>query len=532
MTSPTTATALRNAWAEVLDVDPEDIKDDSNFISLGGDSVSAIQLASIASNHGLDLSMEAIFREGVFSALLSETKLLDPTQAQQQEEDITPASATTDTQLIQTCADACGIPPDMISDIYPPVGTAGYFFTQHQETGAWLLQIVFQLTGNIDPTLVCRAFETIHDRNDTFRSRFVQINGEVQNIVTKCPIVWQKADNLQTYKSTDRSQKVTPGQPAVRYALIEEPETTYIVWTALHSAMDGWTRKLLCDDLQSFLLDPDTFTNNNPKRPSMRKYLDFLKTMDPAASTAFWDHYLSGTPPPNPLKGSTPFAGQPTCNQKILREFPIQKRPTTTKTTSIRLSNIAHTAFALLLGSYTSTTDVFFFGIRASRTIFPGAEKIMGSVFSPVPIRIRYSPTEPIGDVLQRVQDESNAMMPHEPFGGLALFNLLNRIGQSHSITFQWFPRGTDLAARVMSSTSRTGEEGTVRVVEEKYSPHTIPGCLNAYDNGDCCKVSAEYDDRIFGDGFMDGFVQRFSVVLDRICRGDGSEIVESLLET
>ncbi|KAL8858799.1 MAG: hypothetical protein Q9178_004716 [Gyalolechia marmorata] len=526
MSTPT-ATALRNAWAEVLDLDPEDIQDDSNFISLGGDSVSAIQLASIAPNHGLDLSMEAIFHEGVFSALLSETKLLDPTQAQQQKEAMTAPSVTTDTQLIQTCAEACGLPPDMISDIYPPVGTAGYFFTQHQETGAWLLQIVFQLTGNIDTTLVCRAFETIHDRNDTFRSRFVEINGEVQNIVTKCPLVWQKADNLETYKSTDRETRVTSGQPAVRYALIEEPETTYIVWTALHSAMDGWTRKLLCDDLQSFLVDPDTFANDNPKRPSMRKYLDFLKTMDPAASTAFWDHYLSGVPPQNPLKGSTPFTGQPTCNQKILRNFPLQKPTTNTTTTaSIRLSNIAHTAFALLLGSSTSTTDVFFFGIRASRTIFPGADKIMGSVFSPVPIRIRFSPTEPIGDVLKRVQDESNAMMPHEPFGGLALFN------QSLSITFQWYPRGTDLAARVMSSTSRPGEEGTVRVVEEKYSPHTIPGCLNAYDNGDCCKVAAEYDDRIFGGEFMDNFVQRFSVVLDRICRGDGSEIVESLLES
>lgn len=83
-----------------------------------------------------------------------------------------------------------------------------------------------------------------------------------------------------------------------------------------------------------------------------------------------------------------------------------------------------------------------------------------------------------------------------------------------------------------MSTSKKTGEEGTVRVLEEKYSPHTIPGCVNAYDNGDCCKASVEYDDRIFGDEFMDGFVQRFAMVLDRICRGDGSEIVESLLES
>ncbi|KAL8776424.1 MAG: hypothetical protein Q9213_008280 [Squamulea squamosa] len=522
-----TATALRAAWAEVLDVDLDEIEDDSNFVELGGDSVMALKLAEIAPSFGLDLATEAIFEEGVFSRLLAKTKRMQETREKQ---DDVMYSVTTDEQLIRRCAEACGLSPDQIEDIYPPSGIAGWFFTTHQESGAWLLQLIFQLKGDLvdNTTIACRAFEAIHDRNDTFRSRFVVIDGEVQNVVTKTPVKWIRANNLEAYKAQDRSQKVVSGQPSIRYGLIQEPDsTTYIVWTAMHSAMDGWTRKLLCDDLEAFLADPEAFMQK-PKRPSMRKYLDFVKNMDPKPAMAFWDTYLSNLPTQNPLRDSLPFTGQPVCNQKITQNFPFQKSNKTT----IRLSNMAHAAYAVLLGDTTSTTDVFFFGIRASRTIFPGAESIMGSVFSPVPIRIKFSPDEPIRDLIQRVQDDSNAMMHHEPFGGLALYSVMGKVQPHHSISFQWYPRGSDLSVRLMS-TSRSGQEkgGTMQVVEEIYSPHTIAGCLNAYDDGDHITVQAEYDDRIFKDEFMDDYVQKFEKVLNRISHGSGDDLVESLLE-
>ncbi|KAL8766200.1 MAG: hypothetical protein Q9209_006965 [Squamulea sp. 1 TL-2023] len=245
---------------------------------------------------------------------------------------------------------------------------------------------------------------------------------------------------------------------------------------------------------------------------------------------AFWDAYLSGVPTQNPLRDSSPFTSQPVCNQKIIKNFPLQK----SNKTIIRLSNMAHAAYAVLLGDTTSNTDVFFFGIRASRTIFPGAESIMGSVFSPVPIRIKFSPGGPIHDLIQRVQDDSNAMMHHEPFGGLALYSAMSKVQPHRSISFQWYPRGSDLSVRLMS-TSRLGhdgqEGGTMKFVEETYSPHTIAGCLNAYDDVDHITVRAEYDDRIFNDGFMDGFVQRFGKVLNKISHSSEGDLVKSLLK-
>ncbi|KAL8847975.1 MAG: hypothetical protein Q9221_006991 [Calogaya cf. arnoldii] len=524
-----TATALRSAWAEVLDVDLDEITDDSNFISLGGDSVQAMKLAEIAPHHGLDISTEAIFQEGVFSKLLARTRMLDSSSPAAK--DSTKTSVTTDEALIENCADACSLPPDEIEDIYPPSPIGAWFFTSHQESGAWLLQIVFELQNGLDMQLVTNAFEAIYDRNATFRSRFAIVNDGVQTIVTNTPVKWHHATNLEEYKAEDRSLKVRAGQPAIRYGLIREPDGgSYVVWTALHAVMDGWTRKLLCDDLEAYLADPEAFVSMGP-RPNIKLYLEFIKTMDPAPSRAFWSSYLSNMPAQNPIKGSKklPADAEPVCNQKIIYKFSLSK---TASSSTIRLSTIAHAAFAILLGDLTSTSDVFFLGLRASRTIFPGAHAIMGSVFSAVPIRIRFSPDEVIGGLLARVQDESNAMMRHEPFGGEARHEAWSKLEgkENHSLSFQWYPKGTDLFERRMVAGGGDERRGRLRVVEEKYSPHTFPGGLNAFDDGDSVRVQSEFDDRIFQADIMKRLIARFARLLERMRHAEDSESIGSLL--
>lgn len=533
------ATALRSAWAEVLDLDLDEIEDDSSFIALGGDSVQAMRLAEIAPLRGLDLDPEAIFQEGVFSNLLARTKMR-ATPAEQQDEN-THSPLTTDPELIQTCADACGLAPSVIEDVYPPSAMGAYFFTGHQEYGAFLLQIVFQLQNDLPAPSVCAAFEAIHDRSPTFRSRFVVVNDELQTVVDTLPLEWHNASNLEEYKAEDRGKRVRPGQPAVRYGLICEPAgESYVVWTALHTAMDAWTRKLLCDDLESYLADPDAFLHK-PKRPPMRKYSDFLKHTDPAPARAFWSTYLADLPPRTAVEGSNtlPVGSQPLCNQKIIRKFPLDEISSKT-TSTIRLSTIAHAAFAILLANLTSTTDVHFLGVRASRTMFPGAEQIMGSLLSIVPIRVRFSPSEPILDLLTRVQDESNAMMRYEPWGARPYFVARAKLegkeagepASERAFYFNWYPKGTDPFERRMCTTDGSGpeERGTLRVVEEQYSTHTVAGGFGAYDNGGFFRVQSEFDDRIYSGDLMGKLIGRFARLLEKMRQADGGESVESLL--
>ncbi|KAL8807178.1 MAG: hypothetical protein Q9182_000860 [Xanthomendoza sp. 2 TL-2023] len=516
-----TASALRAAWAEALDVDIDEIEDDSHFIEIGGDSVMAMKLAGIAPKYGLDLDVEAIFQEGVFKNLLAKTKMR---QEPEKSEQISP-DVKVDNQLLQTCAEACGLPIDRIEDVYLPSAVSKIFIKTHQESGSWMIQIVFQVDGDLDTPLVCQAFEAIHDRNETFRSRFVEVGSEMQTVVTKEPVAWIHTDNLERYMMEDRSMKIASGQPTVRYALVEESEKTCIVWTALHTAMDGWTRKLLCDDLGAFLQDPVGFLEM-PPRPRMRKYLDFITKLDPDTSQSFWDAYLAGAPHFNPPLATHPKVDQPLCTKKMVKKVPIHEHPRT----SIRLSTMAHTAFALLIGNITGYDDVVFWVARGLRALFPGAEAIMGLLFSTVPIRVSHQPSTTVRDLLQRVQQDANAMIRHEPLG-FKLFPGLEAFREP-SISFNWFYKGADLDVRTMRGKGGPGaKEGTLKVVEEKYSPHRFPALLNVYDNGDYLKLSAEYDDRLFPDEFMEDFLTKFSDLFNRICQCKGEEQVKTLLD-
>ncbi|KAL8974596.1 MAG: hypothetical protein Q9197_001164 [Variospora fuerteventurae] len=317
-----------------------------------------------------------------------------------------------------------------------------------------------------------------------------------------CPknIAWQHATDLEAYTSSDRARKVTQGQPAVRHALIREPQaTTYIVWTALHSVMDTWTCKLLCDDLSAFLCDPAEF-RTRPSRPSVKLFLQHFDNIDPAASTAFWTSYLAAGPQPHP-----PLHHRP----RRLRPHP--QRPNSRPSTS-----------------------TFFYGSRASRAFFPLASAIMSSIFSGIPLRTTLpSAQEPVSAFLARVQADSAAMVPHEPFGWNALSTLMTRdIHTANAFTFNWFPRGTDLLAREdMRERERGGESGgALKVMSERYSPHEVAGVWMVYDNGESLRVVAEWDDGVFEDGLAREMVDRFFDILGRLAKGERDSSVGAVL--
>ena len=513
------ASALRNAWAEVLDIDASEIEDESNFVELGGDSVAAMNLVEVLPKYRLLLDSQAIFEEGQFCGLLEKAKFMPNGVAPMNEDS---SDMTIDPTLVKTCAEACSLAVNEVEDVYNPSLTSEYFFKMHQHTGSFLLQTIFHLTENLDPSLACKAFEAVYDRNQSLRSRFVIIDDRVQTVVGRTPIQWKHADDLETFKNQDMSTRVIPGQPATRYGLIQELKNTYVVWTALHSVMDGWTRKLLCDDLDEYLKEPDKFSNK-PSRPSIKKYLEYVKNLDEAPSRAFWDTYITEMGPWTPLLNDAPKIKDPLCNRKIVKSIALDRANNST----IRLSTICHAAFGMVLGGITKRQNVVYLAIRASRTLFPGAESIMGSMLSSVPVRMSFRSDELVYKLLKQVQDDSVAMMRHEAFGWHAMSNApVDPASNNGFLLFNYLPKGTDPFSRWMR-----GSAGGLKIVQEKYSPHFLPGFLNVYENEGYLRLSAEYDDRCFSDIFMQEFIEAFMNVLNQICQSDQATRVGTLLD-
>ena len=517
------AKALRAVWSYVLDIDEEEIEDTSHYAELGGDSVMALKLVETAPSYGIELDVETVFTEPTFNRMLAKTKQRrdpdpDPDSGQN-------SSASTNTGLIQTCAEACSLSVDQIEDVFSEAFFPAGFFLMHQEGGAWLSQIVFELSSGLDVATACRAFETIHARNHAFRSRFVCVNKQVYNVVTTSPATWQYASSLEDYKANDLVTKVFPGQPAVRYGLVQEFGKTYIVWTALHSVQDGWTRKLLCDDLEAFLNDQDEFLAR-PSRPSYKSYVDHVKRMDIDASKAIWEQYLAGLGQQRLPTHALNQAEKPAINKEIRKHIPKQKP----QDSDIRLSIVAHAALGVVLGSLTHCRDIAYPSVRGSRTLFPGAEAVMGALMCSVPVRIQINPSETVRDLVSKVNDDAISMMRHEPVGVEAAIKA--QVDPFNGIEFNWYPRGMGLLSRNMQHSGKQRQNELVKVIEEQSAPYAQPSILNVHEDRNLLTVELDYDNRVFSDEFMERLAQGFVDLLLKMCNCDPTIQVQSLLDS
>ena len=337
-------------------------------------------------------------------------------------------------------------------------------------------------------------------------------------MVTKTSVEWKHATSLDKYQADDWASKVLPGQPAVRYGLVKEAEGTFIVWTALHTAMDAWTRKLLCDDLEVFLRNTEDFVAK-PGRPTYKSYLDHVSRMDAGAGRAFWTDYLTGLEKQKPLTQAATEIKEPVVNKRIVEYYPIIR----SQKSSIRLSTVAHVAFGLVLGCITGSEDIAYATVRGSRTLFPGAEAIMGTLAKAISLRIRFKPDDTIKDLLQKVQDESTSMMRHEPFHS-------SPEAMSAKFFFNWYPRGIDLHTRNVLGKDKDGHEGTLKIIDQRFSPHPMAGIFGCYDNGESLRLEVAYDDRVYDDKFVQSFVHSFIELMDGLRNVDQTTRLGTLL--
>ncbi|KAI4201534.1 MAG: hypothetical protein LQ350_003149 [Teloschistes chrysophthalmus] len=514
------AAALRNAWSQVLDIDEDEIDDEANFLELGGDSVKAIKLIEVAPSCGINLDAETVFREGTFSRLLAGTTLREQDKLDEE----VASNIATDKDVIETCAQACNLATDMVEDVFPADWLTRWYFTSHQKDGVWRMQQVYEVGEGLDAALACKAFEVIRERNPAFRTHCVSFGEEIMCVVARNPIEWIESDSLEKYREENSRLKMTSGRPLVAYGLVKESEKTYIVWTALHAVMDAWTRKLQCDDLDAYLNDPEGFLSK-PKRPSYKRLLEFKESKDWGPSQAWWDNYHADLGPQKPLVPTLVQNPDMAMNRKVAELMPTPSF----RQGTIRLSTIGHTALALVIASFTKTEDIVFYGTRGSRTLFPGAESIIGCVVNAVALRTYVRPTDKAKDLMQRTQDEYVDMMPHEALGFQNLLRLYGKQDTFPQVMLNWYSQGIDTQDRLMGG---KGNGGSLKFVEEAFVPLNRAGAfLSVWEQGDVLKVQRQYDDRMFSDQLITEYVRRFQSILTRLCKSDSTTLVQEFLD-
>lgn len=176
-------------YAEVLGLDTVTAEDD--FLALGGDSISAIQLLIRARESGLRLTTREVFRHRTVEAL-----------AKAAVERV--AEHTADVPLVEVdeaeLAEIQGTRPLPVEELLPLTPLQqGFFF--HSLTGGadgdtYVVQQVLDLAGPVDGSVLRRAAQSLLDRHAPLRAAFRQRpDGTPVQIVTRdAELPWREVD--------------------------------------------------------------------------------------------------------------------------------------------------------------------------------------------------------------------------------------------------------------------------------------------------------------------------------------------------
>ncbi|MEV5470214.1 amino acid adenylation domain-containing protein [Streptomyces griseoincarnatus] len=298
---------------------------------------------------------------------------------------------------------------------------------------AYHVQLVFHLSGDVDPERMRRAGQALLGRYANLRAAFAdRADGDFVQVVPADGVTlpWQyldltghgeaeRTDRLEQFLTEDRAAHFdvdTP--PLMRLALVHlEPGRAELVMTTHHALYDGWSTPLLLQSLLLFYASPDDGASLPPTR-SYGEFLAWRARQDQDAAARAWAAELDGVEEPTLLAPAAThddgleqvdFALTPEVSGRLNRRA---------SELGVTVNTLVQGAWALLLGQLTGRQDLVFGATVSGRpAAVPGVESMVGMFINTLPVRVRYAPGDTLAEVVTRLQGRQAELLEHHHYG-------------------------------------------------------------------------------------------------------------------
>jgi amino acid adenylation domain-containing protein len=431
-------TALAQIWADVLHLDRVGIHD--NFFAIGGDSILCLQIVAKAHRAGVKMSPKLVFQHHTVAAIAAALGGADPVPNE-------PAFKKEETVLSEPF-DLAGIDPEQVQtvlatkggeleDLYPasPIQQGMLFHSLHgEEDGTYHNHVVYAFTQGLDPEAFERAWQHAVDRHPVLRTGFLwDVAPEPLQAVFRhvsLPVGhldWRnlpddnvRQEALRDYLSADRLRGFTFDRPPLmRLALIRRTEQSWwTVWSLHHAILDGSCQALLIQEVMTAYegLRRGQILASKPA-PSYREYIRWYLQQDFSAAEKFWRKYLRGVGEPTRLpERATHHAADRSPYGERRLDLPaatLRALEHLARSQRVTLNTVIQGVWALLLARYSDASDVLF-GVTVSGrpAELTAGETILGVFINTMPLRVRITPIDRLGEWLRKIQ-EFNVELRH-----------------------------------------------------------------------------------------------------------------------
>jgi amino acid adenylation domain-containing protein len=410
---------LRYLWVQtlksVIDVELDKIGMNHSFFLLGGDSITTIELSTLAYSFGIRLTPLDILSHSTLADMASVALIEDRVD----NSEIRPFSLLPQNTIEKMKAqfkEKCHLSPgQLVEDIYPCTSLQeGFMALGTKQPGSYIHRQAYRLAEDVDLELFRAAWDETMARCGSLRSRIILIGGQTLQAAIKEEDAWERPEHgvdVYAYVDATRSIPMTYGDRLSRYAIIQHADgSNYLVWLLHHAIFDGLTMKIVLDEVYNVYRGKATMT----LRP-YATFIQYVESLDPASSRKYWKTQLSGA-----RKAAFP-SGQVTAQSQDLGRVMKKTIPCRNEKASlghITTAAVLRAAWAILLAKYCETDDVCFGTTLSGRQApVPGLNQVAGPMISTVPVRVKLDKRQKVSDFLDSVQSHAGDLVPHEQYG-------------------------------------------------------------------------------------------------------------------
>ncbi|XJO74647.1 hypothetical protein BDV3_005439 [Batrachochytrium dendrobatidis] len=414
-TSPKLPAEVKKMYSDILGVDMNSLKRDDSFVSIGGDSISAIKIAAMARKAGKKLTSSQVISCKSLSRLEDMVSGLGIGELCAQIDPPASISLEAIDEIRKIHLPRLGL-GDRHADIFPCSDLQAAMVTSTlRDRREYLYQFVFKSKQSLNIDSLRFALLQAVKVRDILRTTFVATAA-----AGVCQIVQPEvhsanvsitSDDIQTFLSKDRCRGFTlEDLNWYRLTVTTDPNTekAHVVFTIHHALFDGWSMPLIMSDLYAGYYGSQVI-----QRPLYRSFIDYVYAQDMAKAKKFWSTYLQNVMPCQPLEFWNK-AIESTRNVVIHSDCPftVEHLQHLAQQAEITVAVLLKTAWAATLRKYVRSNDVLFVQVISGRDIpVADVESMVGLLINTVPCRVKFDDSCHITKILSSLQQDHTELL-------------------------------------------------------------------------------------------------------------------------
>lgn len=497
---------LQRLWAETLKIDASTISASDSFLRIGGDSLGAMRLVSIARRENIIISVADIFKNPKLNSLAriiaarssTSEQPSQPEQAVQAFSLLGPSANVEDIKVL--AANLCNIEVSDIEDVYPCTPfQEGMMAETLRRPEFGVLNESKALRYGVDLSRLRKAWTETVQANSILRTRIISLDHGLFQVIVR-----NERCEVEAHISID---KFSLGSPLAQWRISGKSSDapSSFTWQIHHALYDGFSRPLIFESLcKRYLGEP------MQDAASIQSFVRYLGQIDQARVEEYWKDQFTGFDAQKfPALPSRAYL--PRCDQRLnvcISNITWPKDYTAAST--IRL------AWAILLSAITNSTDVSFGTTLSGRdTPYTDVESTTGPTLATVPVRITLDPENMVRDVLEKVQLQAADMLPFQQLG----LQNIQKLSVDCSLGCQFQTHMVIQPASEQSGGSIIFEPGSTHDIDqtgENLKTFAINMEFGLGQNN--VSLRARYDSNVVPQSQFSRLAERFEGILRQLC--------------